>query len=377
MATRRPRGYVEKRKYNNRARYYPVLNINGQRKYHGGFKRKGDAEEYLRQLKDQVINGTYGKEDLTFQELYNKWIEAKRRSLKPSTLLSCESTFKKHVLPSLGNKLLSTLTTLDIQKWVDETCEKDLSPATVQKAYRYVRACLNQARDWDLLEKNICRGIVLPRVEKKELDYLEPKEIQQLLDVITDPSDKALFTTLAFSGVRYGEALGFAWRHVDFDNGVLVISRSAYWLNGNLQTPKSEASRRAVPLLPTLADVLKDYFEYQGKPNPDYLLFSYDGQSPFDQSDTRKRFNSYLEKAGLRHVQIHSLRHSFATILLAAGGSIKATQRALGHASAAMTLDVYSHLIPEDLGDTVNKADAILSGNGGRVVQLKQSRQSR
>jgi len=336
-----------------------------------------DAEDYLKHLIEQVINGTYGREDLTFKQLYKKWIRAKKKSLKPSTVLGYESTISKHVLPSLGENNISVITPLDIQDWIDEIGEKNISSATVVKVYRYVRACLNQAQQWGLIVESPCRGIVLPGVDRKELDFLEPKEIQRLLGAIKDPADQALFTVLAFSGVRFGEALGLAWKHIDFDNGAIIISRSAYWLNGNLQTPKSEASRRAVPLLPTLADVLKGYYEYQGRPRPDYLLFSYDGEMPFDQSDTRKRFNSYLEKAGLRHVQIHSLRHSFATILLAAGGSVKAVQRALGHASAAMTLDVYSHLIQENLGDTINKADALLSGNGDRVVTLKQNRQSR
>ncbi len=374
--SRRPRGYVERKETKKGSvRYYPVLVIDGKRKYHGGVARKRDADKILGELKQKVISGSYGREELSFRQLYERWIEAKSQSLSTSSLVGYESTFRLHVLDYLGDKLLSEITPLVIQDWIYELRKKDISPATIQKAYRCVRACLNQGRDWDVINKSPYRGIILPRKGHEEMDYLEPSELRRLLEVCEEPY-KTLYITLAYSGLRLGETLGLAWKHIDFDNGAITVERSAYYRDGTLQGVKTASSRRAVPLLSTLASALKQHHQLQGRPNPDYLLFTIDGVHPFDQSAVRRRFNRYLDKAGLRHVTIHSLRHTFASVLLASGGSIKAVQRAVGHASAQMTLDVYGHLIAESLGETVRRADALLSGNSGTVVPFPREKRS-
>jgi len=162
-------------------------------------------------------------------------------------------------------------------------------------------------------------------------------------------------------------------RDVDFEMSALRVERS--WSpSGGFHEPKSETSRRGVVLLPSLADLLRDFYHSHGHPALDDLLLSLDGKQPLDPGNTRRRFYTALKLAGLRHVTIHSLRHSYASVIIASGANIKALQRALGHSSATMTLDVYSRLLEESIEASALKADQMFIGAEGRVVEFSRAR---
>jgi integrase len=356
-------------------RYYVIFRDPAGRQHKaGGFKLKKDAEAAQKRIEAEVAAGTYGRETLTFGEFYERWIGAKGNSLKPSTLIDIQSAFKVHVLPALGGKRLDKLEPLDIQGFVSALCKKErrpgsnlaLSPATVGKIYRYLRSCLRQAESWQLIDRAPTSGIILPRSNREELDYLQPEQMVKLLDVVREP-ERTLFELLSRSGLRLGEGLALRWRDIDFDMNAIRVERS--WSPaGGFHEPKTDSSRRAVVLLPSLAATLRNFHQAQGSPAPEALLFTHDGEQPLNPGSARRRFCAALEVAELRHVTIHSLRHSFASVMLASGANIKALQRALGHSSATMTLDVYSHLLEESVESSALKADQIFTGAGGKLA---------
>lgn len=178
-----------------------------------------------------------------------------------------------------------------------------------------------------------------------------------------------LVTTLAYSGLRLGEALRLTWKHVSFKDNAILVERS--WSRyGGFQEPKAQSSRRAVPMMPSLASLLEEHFHAEGSPAPDALMFSFNGAVPLDPGNTRRELYKALEQAGLKHVSLHSLRHSFASFMLASGASVKALQRCLGHASASMTLNTYSHFVQEDLGNALLRADELVTGLADNIVSL-------
>ena len=185
--------------------------------------------------------------------------------------------------------------------------------------------------------------------------------------------ERTLFALLALSGLRRGEALGLAWRHINFRDNAIIVER-AWSYCGGFQDPKTASSKRAVPLLPSLATILKDYHQTQGEPGPDDLLFSYNGTKPFDPKNVSNQFDSAVKAAGVKKVTLHYLRHTFASLALESGWSIKALQRSLGHASATMTLNTYSHMIHEDPGAALLRMDQVISGAGGKLVALEDKR---
>jgi len=368
-------GTIYKKKLSDgKTKYYPRVQYNGRRPTLGGYRVKSDAKAVLHRAESEIAQGTFGREDLGFAEFYERWITAKKKSLKPGTWVSYEHTFRIHILPAFEGKTLREIRPLDVQVWINRLAEtqpkkNSLKPATIAKCYSYLRTCLKQAETWGEIEKSPCRGIELPRINREELSFLEPQEVNLLLERAEDP-ERHLFMVLAWSGLRLGEALGLAWRHIDFKDNAIIVERAwSYW--GGFQDPKTETSRRAVPLLPSLAAALAEFYVDQGSPGPDALLFTADGNMPLDTPKTRRAFQKALEAADLKHVTMHSLRHTYASLMIACGASIKALQRALGHASATMTLNTYAHLIQEDLGGSLMRADLVISGAGGKVIPFQ------
>ncbi len=253
-----------------------------------------------------------------------------------------------------------------------EMNRKDLSPATVNLAYRYLHVLVKQAQAWGVMDSNPCTSIVLPRIPGTELSFLAPSDIHRLLEASPEP-ERTLFALLAFSGLRLGEALALQWKNVDLEHGALFVEKT-YSYHGGIHDPKTKASRRAVPMFPDLALMLHEHMERQEDASPDQLLFS-KGAGPMDPSNIRKVFGQALKGAGLERVTPHSLRHTYASAMLAAGASVKALQRALGHASATMTLNVYSHMIPENMESSLLKVQALFAGKKAGVLPLKVERQ--
>lgn len=337
----------------------------------GGYRLKKDAEAAKKRIEAAIAGGTYGREDLIFGAFYERWISSKH-NLKESTRVSYEHTFRLHILPTFEGKLLGDITPLDVQAWIDGLAASGMSPATVARCFRYFRACVKQAEAWGLIDRAPTTKINLPRRDNGEMDFLKPDEIMAMLDAAREP-ERSLFAVLAMSGLRLGEALALRWRDVDFEMMAIIVTR-AWSYHGGFHEPKTEGSRRAVPLLDALGDLLRDYYHSNGHPELEDLLFSDDGEKPLDPANTRKRFLQALEAAGLRHVTMHSLRHSYASIMLSYGASIKALQRALGHASATMTLNTYAHLIQEDMDPVLAKASRAFSGKNTNVINLSVSR---
>jgi len=358
-------GYIANKEWKSGRRYYAVYKKpNGKWKWEVAGRLKKNAESLLRRRETEIAEGTYNERptEILFAEYYEQWAGSKRKSLKPSTQVSIECSFRLHILPFFGKRYLSDIKPIVIQEWVNTLSGKNLAPATVGRCYRYLRSCLRQAYAWGILSENPCRSIILPRTNHEELDFLEPSEIAVLMREANEPQ-RTLYAVLAFSGLRLGEALGLGWKHINLKDNIIQVERAwSYW--GGLQEPKTTSSRRAVPIMPTLGKILRDHYEREGHPDSEALLFSYDGEKPIDPSNLRRDFTATIERAGLKRVTLHSLRHSFASAMLASGASIKALQRCLGHASATMTLNTYSHLIQENIGESLLLADTFLTVGG-------------
>jgi len=377
--------YIQKRMKGRKPVYSVVYrDAHGDQHEEGAFSSKEAAGNLRKRLEKEITAGTWkpprerkreGK-PLTLAAYYEGWIKAKTTELKSSTAVSYEHTFRNHILPALGRMRLDDIRPKDIQAWINKMAAKKMkpkgkeapkkiSPATVRRAYRYLRSCLLHAYKTGETHNNPCLGIILPRVPHEELEYLKPSEISALLEKAPEP-ERSLFAVLAYSGLRLGEALALRWRDVDLQR--------AYSIHGGIGEPKTTSSRRAVPLLPILAEILGPQ---RGK--PDELLFCKTrgarDKQPLDPANARKVFERSLEAAELKHVTMHSLRHSFATVMIASGASIKALQRALGHATVSMTLNTYAHLLEENMEGPVLKADALLRGlENGKVVSLEKGR---
>ena len=364
-----------------KSRYYVTAVADGHHYGCGGFDRKKDAEERCRLVDGRLAAGTFRQElvkqeeSLPFKNFATSWLNEKDKNLKPGSARSYRDTFNLHVLPYLGEMKLNDITPTDIQEWVNklgkvkQRNKKNLAPATIGKAYRYLRACLKNAEDRDLIDRCPCRGINLPKVPKEEMDFLSPDEVGRLLEK-AEGTYRDLFTVLAYSGLRLGEGLALRWRDIDFGMNAIKVNRSLCTLSGEFQEPKTRSSRRAVRMLPRLRTHLTAMQHGQA---PDDLLFKSKSGTHLDASNCRRAFEVALEAAKLKDVTVHSLRHTYTSTMLAAGESIKRIQHDLGHSSITMTMDTYGHLIPDGSGEALLRADALFGGPKTGVAELRRA----
>jgi integrase len=201
-----------------------------------------------------------------------------------------------------------------------------------------------------------------PRIER---EFLEPQEIQALLAAATPPNDTLLHVAV-YTGLRRGELFALQWGDVDWgtgkDGGRIWVKRSCY--QGKITTPKTESSIRVVDVPQRTLDELMVYRE-MFPPRAGGFIFRTDKGTPIDPDNwSKRRFIPILEQAGLRQVGLHALRHTYASLLINQGESIKYVSRQLGHASIQITADLYGHLFRETSVSAMRRLELSMIGGG-------------
>jgi integrase len=253
-----------------------------------------------------------------------------------------------------------------------------LSPGYVRTIYSHLRAMMNSAAKRDDIAKTPCIDINLPGIQRADLHYLEPSEVRLLIDAMNWPY-RALFGILGLTGIRVGEALALRMKNVDFLRKEISIE-DAWDINARIfHEPKTGAGLRKVGIMSPLVDLLQQYFEHYPMNDRNSLLFpspTKPGQ-PVSYNTICGVFKKRLKKIGLPDVTIHSLRHSFASILLSVGVSVNTLARHLGHSSPDITYRIYAHEISENLGDGLERASQLFGAAGAtNIVELNEWRKS-
>jgi len=268
---------------------------------------------------------------------------------------------------------LMDITPEDVQRLVTQK-KKELSPKTVKNVLVPLKEMFKHAVRWGYLRESPALYVELPRVPHKEMDFLTPEEIRMFLGHVP-PHRYALFLTGVMTGMRRGELLGMRWANLDWNRGQYFVREALY--RKRFVEPKSETSRRAIDLSPTVMDALRHHKTEQGKEKlslgPEYqdldLIFCREDGTPFDPDTVAKlEFQRYLRDAGIRHIRFHDLRHTYASLLIAQGENAKYIQTQLGHASIQITFDRYGHLMRDVNQEAAERLDeSVFGGLAGRM----------
>jgi integrase len=263
----------------------------------------------------------------------------------------------------IGRRKLSKLSALDVQTLYRDRLDSGLSPSTVNKIHTVLHKALAQAVRWSLIPRNPTDAVKAPRPTPEEMHPLSAAESRTLLDAAKGDRLEALYVLALTTGMRRGELLGLKWSDVDLENATVSIRRTLTRTdNGKrvaLGEPKTKKSRRTICLTPQAVEALRSHLERQlgqieasGDLYDDQgLVFTTEVGTPINPSNLRQRsLAPLLKKAGLSHIRFHDLRHTCATLLLSKGVHPKFVQELLGHATIAITLDTYSHVLP-GMGD--------------------------
>jgi integrase len=352
---------------------------NGKRKYfnHTLSGTKKDAQKYLTQkLREKDLGEFIESSALSLSEYLDNWLEsAAKPRLRPQTYESYKYHLKKYIRPELGATRLSNLKAIHIQKLYFDLQEQSLGSRVIRYSHAILNSALNQAIKWQIISTNPCLGVELPRHQRREMLVLSPEEVTEFLSECKENKHSLIFGFALATGMRPSEYFGLQWQNVDFENGVVRVRKALVWKTGggwDFGDPKTERSRRVVPLPKTLLNELKTHRIEQQKNRlklgPAYqnsdLVFATEFGTPLNARNIDQRhFKKILKKVGLNEkIRLYDLRHTCATLLLSAGENPKIVSERLGHASIVLTLDTYSHVLPDMQKAATEKLEKMLFG---------------
>ena len=395
------------------ARRSGQITARGERKWlvrwyvgtHGGKRRyasktvhgtKRDAQKFLNSVLRSRDLGQYVEPNrVSLDEYLDRWLRSKH-SVASRTREDYAQILRVHVRPVLGSRRLDSLHPADVQELIDKLSERAqeaakrrrkaqgkrtpqpsegrrLSPRTHQLVHRVLSGALEQAVSWRLLAVNPAKGINLPKRRKREMRALSAEEIKAFRTAVQGTRHATLFDFVLATGCRPGEALGLRWADLEGDSVTFRQALTRERGKPVLGPVKTPGSLRSVPLPSPVIQALSSHRARQAKRALKIgsvyardldLVFANEVGRPLDLANLRERhYKAICEAAEIEGVRgLYDLRHTMATQLLALGANVKVVSERLGHASAAMTLDVYAHVVPGLQEEATEKLGAAFFG---------------
>ncbi len=342
-----------------RARYVDTENDEHERV----FTVKREAEDWLRDRLAEVTGGTHiprGRGQVTVGKVYGAWIDDLPH-LAATTLATRKVTWGAHVRPRWERVAVAEVKPRGVRSWVASMTKAGHGAATVENAYGVLRMVLGAAVEDGRIARNPCDGVKLPKREHTDRGYLSHVQVAALAAACG--VDGAVVRFLAYTGLRWGEMAALRVQDFDMLRRRVNISRAVAESGGLVwKTPKTH-ERRSVPFPAALAGELAARMEGKRR---DALVFTNRRGGVLRVSNWRTRVfapavgQCQQTDGDLPTVTPHDLRHTAASLAISAGANVKAVQRMLGHASAAMTLDTYADLFDDDLDAVAGALDAAI-----------------
>ena len=302
---------------------------------------------------------------------------------RPSTVNGYRRELRQRIYPAIGDRRLDAVTRGDVLALSGGMQGEGLAPTTVRNTIVPLRALYRWAADHDITARNPTRGLAMPGVSGSRRErFATPSEVRALLASL-DPRDRALWATAAFAGLRRGELMGLRWSDVDLDAGELHVRQAFSPAAKRMGPPKTKAGQRTVPLSAQLAELLAAHRELSRGVRAE-LVFARgtladanrghrgSPKAPFSDSTVGVRALRVWRSAGLEPLGMHEARHTFASSLLAAGVPMKVVSALMGHTTIAVTVDLYSHLLPGAGADAIAQLDRWLKAD-----QINESEEER
>jgi integrase len=306
-----------------------------------------ELQRRLDALRAQTINPTTTATVNEVADAYLAHCENVRK-LAFSTLGTYRSIIATQIRPHFGERRVVDLTAADVRRWI-ATASETKAPATIKKAVVFLGAILKFAVKNFGLERNVVLEIDqrhdLPkdRTDRNRLDYFEPEEIRQLVDVAASEQDGVIYLMAGMQGLRRSEILALRWRDIDFKQGQIRVERAL--VRGRMKSTKSEHTRY-VPLAEPVRNALMSLRKRGTSTGPDDRVFVGDAGGDVDGGALRRRYLAALEEAGLRFIRFHDLRHTFGSLCARGGVDLVTLQAWMGH-SELRTTRIYLHHKPQ------------------------------
>ncbi|WP_427107972.1 tyrosine-type recombinase/integrase [Lysinibacillus xylanilyticus] len=348
-----------------RHKYYDAVGKRREKKK-SGFKTEKAALKALLEVKAATLRGEIKhieNDNLTVGQWLDIWYEANQKKWKIASQKQREMAIRLQMKPLIGHFKLQQLTKAIYQTHYINELEKKYKPSTVRLLHNLFKVAINAAVEEEILSRNKLQGAVLPSLRGKKADknYLTPKQLNILLNHIKQHEDIAyysLFLTIAYTGMRKGEALGLQWKNIDYSNQTITIERHRG--NNGVDSTKTKNSERTIKIDEIVLQQLKSYriavkaflLSHGRKLHDDiskddsFIFISPKTAEPFFSTGLNGIFNRIVAAAGLPATTIHGLRHTHATILMNNDIPVKAIAERLGN-TPEMIHTTYGHVLRE------------------------------
>lgn len=323
---------------------------NGKIKYKSVYARTlSEVKEKMAEVYSIKQNHSISTMKLTVQTAAHQWLSSAKLRVKESSYANYENIISKHILPILGGEHMQNLTTSKLNDFIHHKLNNGrlngnggLSAKSVRDIMTVYRSIESfAAREYGIQETHF----TMPKIEKKQTDVLNAFERKRLENYLICNQNNTNISVLLclFTGLRVGELCGLKWGDIDFENGTVYVQRTVQRVNKHgksevvIGSPKSKSSVRIVPIPDFLLAILK------AKRKGDDFYIITGTCKPVEPRTMQNRFKAILKVCGIRNVNFHLLRHTYATICIENGFDPKTLSELLGHTDASITLNRYVH----------------------------------
>jgi integrase len=374
MAGRKAGSIIPRGPNKHLIRWFVGRGVDGKRVYgsktvEGTFSQ---AQKALGKETHDVAHGAYiAPAKQTLGEYVSTWLrDVAATEVRESTLKSYSVRVKVDVIDRIGGLRLDKVTPQILQSLYSELTKHGHSPRTVRYTHTILNSALKNAVAWKLLRDNPCQHVALPKAEHLEMEVWSAEEVNAFLKSTRGSRDYALWYTLLNTGMRPGEAFGLKWEDLDGDRIRIqrAVAETAAQGVYALEAPKTERSKRSIAISADHVALLESHRRRQmeeilakgsGYTRQDFIFADLEGHHEFTER-ARGRWKTAVRRAGVRKIRLYDCRHTHATLLLKAAINPKVVSERLGHASIVITLDTYSHVLPDMQDEAVDRLQALL-----------------
>ena len=352
-----------------------------RQKWFSGFETKRDASRKLTEVLGRLETGTYvepSKE--TVGAFLREWSSAIRETVRTSTATSYRMNAEWYIIPHLGTIPLQRLTSAHLNTFYADLLtdgrrrgEGGLSPRTVRYVHTIIRKALADAVRWNKLPRNVADQADPPRRRTApEMRVWSADEVRVLLEHVHDERLYAAWLLFVTTGMRRGEVAGLRWESVDLEANRLSVTRTLISVQNvmTISTPKTDKGRRQIALDPATVAALRAHRIRQSEERLQWgaawedngLVFCWENGKAIHPDRLSQQFHRYIKCLGLPRIRLHDLRHTYATLALRAGVPAKIVSERLGHSTISITLDTYSHVLPDMQEEAAAKVAKLVVG---------------
>lgn len=324
-------------------------------------RTRKEVKQKARHAQDEFISNGYTVTKVVpiknYQELAELWLENYQLTVKPQTFIATKRMLYNHLIPIFGTMKVDKLTVSYIQRFINDLSNQLVHYGVVHSINRRV---LQYGVSLQLLPFNPARDVMLPKVPKKEnkaIKFIAPEDLKALMAYMEKLANKkfsyffdyVLYSVLLATGCRFGEVVALEWSDIDLENGTISITKNYSRLLKLIGTPKSKAGvrvsidKKTINLLRLYKNRQRQLFIETGT-RVSAVVFSTPLKEYQNMATRQESLDRRITEVGIPRFTFHAFRHTHASLLLNAGISYKELQYRLGHATLAMTMDIYGHL---------------------------------